>query len=133
MPTRNEMAHADPVLLPDGDTVLFYVAAGSGALESRVETVSLSTRERKVLIEGGRMARVETPVCDFGVKAPDFSLPGTHGGVRTRDSCRGERGLLVMFICNQLRPQFWYGQETERQRQDRRTFVRRLLTKEDER
>ena len=46
------------------------------------------------------MARVESPICDFGVKAPDFSLPGTDGRVWTRDSCRGEHGLLVMFICN---------------------------------
>ncbi|NEV62285.1 thioredoxin family protein [Thiorhodococcus minor] len=42
----------------------------------------------------------ETPVCDFGAPAPDFSLPGVDGKTRTRDDCKGERGLLVMFICN---------------------------------
>ncbi|MBN2885900.1 MAG: thioredoxin family protein [Chromatiaceae bacterium] len=43
---------------------------------------------------------VETPVCDFGRPAPDFSLPGVDGRIWTRDQCLGERGLLVMFICN---------------------------------
>jgi len=43
---------------------------------------------------------VETPVCDFGLPAPDFSLPGVDGRIWTRDQCLGERGLLVMFICN---------------------------------
>ena len=46
------------------------------------------------------MASLQTPVCDFGAPAPDFSLPGVDGGVWTRDDCKGERGLLVMFICN---------------------------------
>lgn len=43
---------------------------------------------------------LETPVCDFGLPAPDFALPGVDGRIWTRDDCRGERGLLVMFICN---------------------------------
>jgi peroxiredoxin len=46
------------------------------------------------------MVSLETPVCDFGRAAPDFSLPGVDGRVWTRDECRGENGLLVMFICN---------------------------------
>lgn len=46
------------------------------------------------------MALTETPVCDFGRKAPDFSLLGTDGKVWTLDECKGENGLLVMFICN---------------------------------
>ncbi|NCA71580.1 MAG: thioredoxin family protein [Sphingobacteriia bacterium] len=46
------------------------------------------------------MASLETPVCDFGRPAPDFVLPGVDGKVWTRDDCAGERGLLVMFICN---------------------------------
>jgi len=46
------------------------------------------------------MVSLETPVCDFGRPAPDFALPGVDGRVWTRDQCRGERGLLVMFICN---------------------------------
>ena len=43
---------------------------------------------------------MQTPVCDFGAPAPDFALPGVDGRTWTRDHCRGERGLLVMFICN---------------------------------
>ena len=46
------------------------------------------------------MASLQTPVCDFGAAAPDFSLPGVDGRVWTRDQCRGAGGLLVMFICN---------------------------------
>lgn len=46
------------------------------------------------------MASLETPICDFGRPAPDFALPGVDGRVWTRDACAGERGLLVMFICN---------------------------------
>jgi peroxiredoxin len=46
------------------------------------------------------MVSLETPVCEFGLPAPDFALPGVDGKVWTRDACKGERGLLVMFICN---------------------------------
>lgn len=46
------------------------------------------------------MVRTETPVCDFGRKAVDFSLPGVDGKVWTLEQCRGKNGLLVMFICN---------------------------------
>lgn len=46
------------------------------------------------------MAALQTPVCDFGRPAPDFALPGIDGRVWTLQDCRGEKGLLVMFICN---------------------------------
>ncbi|PCJ30073.1 MAG: thioredoxin family protein [Gammaproteobacteria bacterium] len=46
------------------------------------------------------MVSLETPVCDFDLPAIDFSLPGTDGKVWTLDDCRGDNGLLVMFICN---------------------------------
>ncbi|MBT8049075.1 MAG: thioredoxin family protein [Xanthomonadales bacterium] len=46
------------------------------------------------------MVSTSTPVCDFGVKAPDFSLPGIDGRTRTLQDCVGPKGLLVMFICN---------------------------------
>lgn len=46
------------------------------------------------------MVSLQTPVCEFGLPAVDFSLPGVDGGIWTLDRCRGERGLLVMFICN---------------------------------
>lgn len=46
------------------------------------------------------MVSLETPVCDFGLPAIDFELPGTDGKIWTLDDCRGENGLLIMFICN---------------------------------
>ncbi len=46
------------------------------------------------------MVSLETPVCDFGVPAVDFSLPGVDGKTWTLQDCRGENGVLVMFICN---------------------------------
>ena len=46
------------------------------------------------------MVSLETPVCDFGAPAIDFSLRGVDGKVWTLEQCRGENGLLVMFICN---------------------------------
>lgn len=46
------------------------------------------------------MVRMETPVCDFGWKAPDFSLPGVDGRVYALKDVAGPNGLLVMFICN---------------------------------
>jgi peroxiredoxin len=46
------------------------------------------------------MVRMETPVCDFGAPAPDFALPGVDGKTWSLDQCKGEKGLLVMFICN---------------------------------
>jgi peroxiredoxin len=46
------------------------------------------------------MASLQTPVCDFGQPALDFSLPGVDGKTWTLQECRGEKGLLVMFICN---------------------------------
>lgn len=46
------------------------------------------------------MVSLETPVCEFGKPAVDFSLPGEDGKTWTLADCRGEKGLLVMFICN---------------------------------
>jgi serine/threonine-protein kinase len=45
-----------PVLLPDGDGVLFTGVSGSGQAE-HISVLSLSTGEREVLIEGGGNAR----------------------------------------------------------------------------
>lgn len=46
------------------------------------------------------MVSTETPVCDFGASAIDFSLQGVDGKSWSLQDCRGENGLLVMFICN---------------------------------
>ncbi|MEM6823898.1 MAG: thioredoxin family protein [Pseudomonadota bacterium] len=40
------------------------------------------------------------PVCDFGWQAVPFSLPGTDGKSYSFQEIAGERGTLVMFICN---------------------------------
>ncbi len=40
------------------------------------------------------------PVCDFGWKAPDFTLPATDGRTYALSDVAGPRGTLVMFICN---------------------------------
>ena len=43
---------------------------------------------------------LDTPFCDFGWKAPDFTLKDAHGtSFAMRDHLSG-KGLLVMFICN---------------------------------
>ncbi len=46
------------------------------------------------------MASISPPVCDFGWKAPDFSLKNIDGNILSRDLLMGKNGLLVMFICN---------------------------------
>jgi len=46
------------------------------------------------------MVSLQPPVCEFGRPAIDFALPGVDGKVWTLDQCKGEKGLLVMFICN---------------------------------
>lgn len=43
---------------------------------------------------------VETPICDFGWKAPNFTLPGVDGKSYTRDDVKGENGTLIIFMCN---------------------------------
>ena len=46
------------------------------------------------------MVSLETPICEFGAAAIDFELPGVDGKTWNLQSARGEKGLLVMFICN---------------------------------
>jgi peroxiredoxin len=43
---------------------------------------------------------METPICEFGKPALDFALPGVDGKTWGLADCCGEKGLLVMFICN---------------------------------
>lgn len=45
------------------------------------------------------MALLATPICEFGKSAPDFALLGVDGQFWTLAQCMGEKGLLVMFIC----------------------------------
>ena len=46
------------------------------------------------------MALTETPAAAFGTPAYDFKLPGTDGRDWSLADCRGEKGTLIMFICN---------------------------------
>lgn len=46
------------------------------------------------------MVALNTPICEFGAHAVDFKLPDVDGKQWTLNDCRGENGLLVMFICN---------------------------------
>ncbi len=46
------------------------------------------------------MVSLQTPVCEFDLPAIDFELPGVDGKTWNLQECKGENGLLVMFICN---------------------------------
>ncbi|MDP6352179.1 MAG: thioredoxin family protein [Alphaproteobacteria bacterium] len=39
------------------------------------------------------------PLCDFGWKAPDFSLKGVDGATHSLDSLRGAKGTVIVFMC----------------------------------
>jgi len=43
---------------------------------------------------------LDTPICDFGWKAPDFTLTNPDGTSFTMSDHLGEKGLLIAFICN---------------------------------
>ncbi len=43
---------------------------------------------------------VETPICDFGWKAKEFSLLGVDGRNHGLSEVRGTNATLVIFICN---------------------------------
>jgi len=46
------------------------------------------------------MTETPTPICDFGWKAVDFSLKGIDGKTYTLADVRGEKGTLIVFMCN---------------------------------
>jgi len=43
---------------------------------------------------------LDTPICDFGWKVPEFTLKDPDGNAFTMSEQMGEKGLLVAFICN---------------------------------
>ena len=43
---------------------------------------------------------IETPICNFGEKAKDFSLLSTENKKISLNDVKGEKGTLLMFICN---------------------------------
>jgi peroxiredoxin len=46
------------------------------------------------------MVSTQTPICDFDTPALNFKLAGVDGKLHTLESCKGDKGLLIMFICN---------------------------------
>ena len=46
------------------------------------------------------MTLTKTPICNFGEKAKDFNLLSTENKKLSLDDIKGERGTLIMFICN---------------------------------
>ena len=46
------------------------------------------------------MAALETPEVNSGWKAAPFKLKGTDGKIHMLEEVKGEKGLLVAFICN---------------------------------
>ena len=46
------------------------------------------------------MALTKTPICDFGKKALEFKLKSTENKILSLKDIQGEKGTLIMFICN---------------------------------
>jgi len=46
------------------------------------------------------MVETASTMLKLGSIAPEFSLPDTHGKTVTRDTAMGEKGLLMIFMCN---------------------------------
>ena len=43
---------------------------------------------------------IQTPICDFGQKALPFELKSTDNKIISLNDIKGEKGTLIMFICN---------------------------------
>ena len=46
------------------------------------------------------MTLLETPICNYGEKAKNFTLFSTENKKFSLNNVRGENGTLIMFICN---------------------------------
>ena len=46
------------------------------------------------------MPALNTPACEFGWKAQNFSLQSTSNEIVELNKARGQNGTLIMFICN---------------------------------
>jgi peroxiredoxin len=51
------------------------------------------------LIKEGTLAATP-PVCNFGEKAHDFTLPATDGRTYSLSDLKGSNGTLIVFMCN---------------------------------
>lgn len=56
------------------------------------DNINVNLKNRKMLLD--------TPICDFGWKAPDFILKDPDGSTYSMADHLGEKGLLIAFICN---------------------------------
>ena len=54
----------------------------------------------QVASEGVTTMATTPPVCDFGWKAADFTLPATDGRTLSLADVQRPNGTLIMFICN---------------------------------
>ena len=46
------------------------------------------------------MALTKTPICNFGEEAKNFNLISTDNKQISLNDIKGEKGTLIMFICN---------------------------------
>ncbi len=46
------------------------------------------------------MVLTKTPICNFGEKPYNFDLKGIDGKNYNLNDCIGEKGTVIMFICN---------------------------------
>tara|TARA_B100000408_G_scaffold132123_1_gene118129 strand:- start:645 stop:917 length:273 start_codon:yes stop_codon:yes gene_type:complete len=46
------------------------------------------------------MSLTKTPICNYGEKAINFSLTSTENKLISLNNIKGEKGTLIMFICN---------------------------------
>ena len=46
------------------------------------------------------MVLTKTPICNFGEKAHNFNLKGVDNKFYKLENCVGDKGTLIMFICN---------------------------------
>ena len=46
------------------------------------------------------MSETTTPICEYGTKIVPFNLKCTNDKIWNIDNAKGERGILVFFICN---------------------------------
>ena len=69
-------------------------------LKSNASRGNVAPRSHVLNNQEARMVSLQTPICDFGLPAIEFSLPGVDGKTWSLQQCKGKNGLLVMFICN---------------------------------
>ena len=50
--------------------------------------------------EDNSIMLLDTPICDFGWKAPNFTLKDAYDKSFTMHDYLGDKGLLIAFICN---------------------------------